>query len=266
MTDPQNLPQRPRLSLVVRIAILEIVLLALSLVLGPVIASVLFPSTAPTMTMNTATATIRALTHVTPTAQFADAGSATLTAATAGAPTLLPTLSKMITVTPQPGVITATPTQAARLPQTGTVPPPTKTPVPQPKTATPRPRTATPQTKTLTITNEEATGLARGNVPANILQNPAVAFTGSHIEITGMANVPALGVSGPARVVCRPQVEDEQLLIKVLSVTIGGADVTQFAAAKVEEVVNNSLASLSAGKRVQNAVLSDGSMTVTYLE
>ena len=266
MMEPQNSPQRPYLNLVVRIAILEIILIALSLVLGPAIASVLFPSLAPTMTTNAATATTSALTNVTPTVQFVDAGSAMPTAATVGAPTLIPTPSKAVTVAPQPGMSTATPTRPVRLPQTETAPPPTRTPAPQPKTATPRPKTATPETKTFTITDEQATGLARGGVPANVLQNPAVAFTGSHIEITGMANVPVLRVSGPARVVCKPQVEDEQLRIKVLSVNIGGADVTQFAAAKVEEVVNGSLASLSAGKRVQNAVLSDGSMTVTYLE
>ena len=261
MADPQNSPRRPHLNLVVRIAILEIILLALSMVLGPVIAPVLFPSLAPTMTTNTATATIDALTHITPAGQFVDAGSATSTVVTVGVPTLLPTLSKaitvtpqpsMITVTPQPSVITATPTQAA--------------PSPQPKTATPQPKTATPQTKTFTITDKQATDLARGNVPANVLQNPAVAFTGAHIEITGIATVPLLGVSGPARIVGKPQVEDEQLRIKVLSMTIGGTDVTQLVAPKVEEVVNSSLAPLSLGKRVQNAVLSDGSLTVTYLE
>jgi hypothetical protein len=191
-------------------------------------------------------------------------------------PTLSPTSApaKVAALTVAPAA-TAVPTATA-VPRTTAAPKATAaakaTAVPQatvapkataaPKAALPaKPGESQQQAATLTFSNAQATQLAAQTLASNAkaspvpIKNPRVTFTRQSIKVAADmqgSKVEVLGV---------PSVKGGRLSFRLTSLKLGGFEVP-FYRREVESGVNNVLAGMLAGKRVQSAQLGDGTLTV----
>jgi hypothetical protein len=186
-------------------------------------------------------------------------------------PTPIPTASVPPTPTPTIAVPAAGQQTPSAKPEENsprsTLPSPTQPTLPRAVTATPF-----LQTIIVTVTNDDATAQAEDYIRTHSIpiEQPAVIFTGDHLEFTGQVNVRRFVVtleSWSAWAIADPIVENDELRFNVTSMTRDGEKLTQEDySAQLEHVLNDSFGHVLVGLYVQSVDITEGAINITALE